>query len=94
MVLVPGNHDHALAEPWLGRLRLEGRPLGPENEWRVEAGDGLAGRLSELLPEADVTLAYPGLFLRPDVYATHGHYLDLHLTVPRLESIAATAMAA
>jgi predicted phosphodiesterase len=92
VVLVPGNHDHALAEPWLGRLRLEGRPLGSENEWRVEAGDGLAGRLSALLPEADVTLAYPGLFLRPDVYATHGHYLDLHLTVPRLESIAATAM--
>jgi hypothetical protein len=27
------------------------------------------------------------------VYATHGHYLDLHLTVPRLESIAASAMA-
>ena len=39
-----------------------------------------------------MTLAYPGLRLRPDVYATHGHYLDLHLTVPRLESIAASAM--
>src|SRR6185436_5562082 len=29
----------------------------------------------------------------PGVYATHGHYLDVHLTVPRLESIAASAMA-
>ena len=27
-------------------------------------------------------MAYPGLRLRPDVYATHGHYLDLPLTVP------------
>ena len=35
----------------------------------------------------------PGLHLRDDVYATHGHYLDLHLTIPRLESIAASAMA-
>ena len=26
------------------------------------------------------------------MYATHGHYLDLHLTIPRLESIAASAM--
>jgi hypothetical protein len=39
-----------------------------------------------------VTLAYPGLMLRPDVYATHGHYLDLHLTVPRPEGLAAGLM--
>jgi hypothetical protein len=45
------------------------------------------------MPDAEVTLAYPGLWLRADVYATHGHYLDLHLTVPRLESIAASTMA-
>ena len=44
------------------------------------------------MPDVELTLAYPGLRLRPDVYATHGHYLDLHLTVPRLESIAASAM--
>jgi hypothetical protein len=44
------------------------------------------------MPDCEVTLSYPGLHLRPDVYATHGHYLDLHLTVPRLESIAASGM--
>ena len=43
-------------------------------------------------PTCELTLAYPGLRLRDDVYATHGHYLDLHLTIPRLESIAASAM--
>jgi hypothetical protein len=94
VTLVGGNHDHALVEPWLARERLAGRVLAPANEWPVEAGerDGAAGRIATWLPGAEVTIAYPGLWLRPDVYATHGHYLDLHLTVPRLESIAASAM--
>lgn len=92
LVVVAGNHDHALGEPWLGRLDLDGLALGPEREWKVEAGDGPLGRLAGLMPEVELAFAYPGLHLRPDVYATHGHYLDLHLTVPRLESIAASAM--
>jgi hypothetical protein len=95
MTLVPGNHDHALAEPWLARERLAGRPLGSEKEWTVEAGerDGPVGRIAAWMPGVQLTLAYPGLWLRSDLYITHGHYLDLHLTVPRLESIAASAMA-
>jgi predicted phosphodiesterase len=92
VVLVPGNHDHALAEPWLARIRLDGGDFPPEAEWPVGPDDGAAGRLAGWMPGVEVTLAYPGLRLRPDVYATHGHYLDLHLTVPRLESIAASAM--
>ncbi len=39
-----------------------------------------------------MTLAYPGVRLRDDVYATHGHYLDLHLTVPRMECVFAAAV--
>jgi hypothetical protein len=95
ITLVAGNHDHALAELRLAGERLAGRPLQASNEWPVEAGerDGAAGRIASWMPDTEVTLAYPGLQLRPDVYATHGHYLDLHLTVPRLESIAASAMA-
>ena len=58
----------------------------------MERGDGAAGVIASWLPRAEVTLAYPGLQLTPEVYATHGHYLDLHLTVPRVESIAASAM--
>ena len=92
VVLVPGNHDHALAEPWLARLRLDGQELPAEGEWPVAPEDGAAGRIAAWMPGVEVTLAYPGLWLRPGVYATHGHYLDLHLTVPRLESIAASAM--
>jgi hypothetical protein len=92
LVLVPGNHDHGLVEPWLAHMRLAGEELSAVGEWPVRADDGLAGRLAAWMPRTEVTLAYPGLHLRPDVYATHGHYLDLHLTVPRLESIAATIM--
>jgi len=40
-----------------------------------------------------VQLAYPGVWLREDVYAMHGHYLDLHTTVPAIEALAASAMA-
>jgi predicted phosphodiesterase len=92
LLLVPGNHDHALAEPWLSRLRVDGEPLPAEAEWPVRPEDGAAGRIAAWMPDVEVTLAYPGVRLRADVYATHGHYLDLHLTVPRLEAIAASAM--
>jgi predicted phosphodiesterase len=92
VVIVPGNHDHALAGPWLERLRLEGAELETAHEWPVDPGDGAPGRLAAAMPEVEMRLAYPGLRLRSDVYAIHGHYLDLHLTVPRLESIAASAM--
>ena len=93
LVIVPGNHDYQLAEPFLARQRLLGVPLQAENEWPVRPGDGAAGRLAQLMPDTELILAYPGLRLRPDVYATHGHYLDVHLTAPRLEAVAAGAMA-
>jgi Calcineurin-like phosphoesterase len=93
LVLVPGNHDHSLAAPYLERTRLEGVELGAEREWPVEAGHGIAGRLAADMPEVELSLAYPGLRLRPDVYATHGHYLDVNLTVPRVETLAAALLA-
>ena len=43
--------------------------------------------LAEWAKPAHVSAAYPGLWLRPDVYATHGHYLNCHLTVPMLERL-------
>ena len=59
VVLVPGNHDHALAEPWLARLRLAGEELPAEAEWPVEPGDGAAGRIAEWMPDvrADARLS-------------------------------------
>jgi hypothetical protein len=92
VVLVPGNHDHELAEPFLARARLVSGRLEPAGEWPIAPGDGPAGRLAEWMPDVELVLAYPGIWLRDDVYAIHGHYLDVHLTLPRLESSAVSAM--
>ena len=88
--LVPGNHDHRFAEPLLDRLSLDGTPLGLEH--RFDPSPGPTERLAEWLAPARLTLAYPGIWLRDDVYATHGHYIDPHLTLPRAECIAAAAV--
>ena len=37
---------------------------------------------------SDVELRYPGVWLRDDVWATHGHYMDWHNTVPTIERLA------
>ena len=41
---------------------------------------------------ASVELSYPGVWLRDDVWATHGHYLDVHATLPTFERLAAGVM--
>jgi predicted phosphodiesterase len=92
VTIVPGNHDHQLVEPWLERLRIEGAVLSPDWSGDPE-GSPLAAELARTLPDSEVRLAYPGLHLRPDVYALHGHYLDLHMTVPRIESVLSQVMA-
>jgi predicted phosphodiesterase len=92
VVLVAGNHDHRVVEPLLDGLRLDGRELGLE--WTAEAGESpLGAEIARLLPESDVSLAYPGLRVRSDVYALHGHHLDMHMTVPRVESVIGSALA-
>jgi hypothetical protein len=93
IVLVPGNHDHALVAPWLERRRRDGAPpplgLAEQATW---AADDAAGALAEAARPARLALAYPGVWLRDDVYATHGHYLDRHITVPTIERLSAGAM--
>jgi predicted phosphodiesterase len=92
LVMVPGNHDHQLVSPALERARLEGAgPLTLAEAFAPGPGD-LAERVAAHMPRTEVELAYPGIWLRDDVYATHGHYLDVHLSVPRIECIAAGAV--
>jgi predicted phosphodiesterase len=86
VVLVPGNHDHQLLAPWLESRRLEG-DASLELEQISQPVSGPAAALAERLGRAEFALAYPGLWLRPDVYATHGHYLDCHVTVPTFERL-------
>jgi predicted phosphodiesterase len=92
VLVVPGNHDHHLADAFLDRLRLEDATLGLEQLVAASGHPGLLGRLAEMLGGADLKLAYPGAWLREDVYATHGHQVDVHMSVPRPEAIMASAM--
>jgi hypothetical protein len=85
---VPGNHDYALAAPWLDHRT---RPLGLETRVKPQTASPLARHVAAWLG-APVEVAYPGVWLRDDVYALHGHYLDPHGTVPTFERLAAGAM--
>src|SRR3954451_9818805 len=95
LVLVAGNHDHGLVAGWIdGRLQTEPPGfLGLEQRIAPRDAGPLAARLADRAAPARMTVAYPGLWLRDDVYAIHGHYSDLHTTVPTFERLAAGAMA-
>jgi hypothetical protein len=94
LVLVPGNHDHALLSRWLeGRAeRADTPPLALEQRFDPAEASPAAATLAGWLGGSRVSMAYPGLWLRDDVYATHGHYLDCHSTLPTFERLAAGAM--
>jgi len=89
VLLVPGNHDHRLAEPLLEGGALQGRRLGLEQ--RAGPAGEATTRIAAWLGGAELEIAYPGAWLREDVYATHGHYMDCHMSLPRLECVAAAA---
>jgi hypothetical protein len=94
VVVVAGNHDHALIEPWLERRSELSMPAPLSAEQRLEAtaASPMMAQLAEWAAPARLAVAYPGLWVRPDVYATHGHYLDCHLTIPTLERLGIGAM--
>jgi predicted phosphodiesterase len=90
VVMVPGNHDHRLAEELLERHSL-GNPRRLGLEHRFEPSTDLAAAIAERVRPAQLSLAYPGLRLREDVWATHGHYLDCHMAIPTIECLSAAA---
>lgn len=91
VLLAPGNHDHHLLEDWLVRRRLDGTaPLRLEE--RASVGESGPLKAAAAALGERVELAYPGVWVRPDVYATHGHYLDRHLTIPTFERLALAAV--
>jgi hypothetical protein len=89
VVVVPGNHDHALLRGWLERR--DHAPLGLESAVDWDPRDTLGALVDSLAP-ARVRVAYPGVWLREDVYAIHGHYGDRHNTVPIVERLGAGLM--
>jgi hypothetical protein len=95
LLMLAGNHDHGLVAGWID-ARLQSEPsgfLGLSEPVEPAAAGPLAQRLEELAAPAHLRIAYPGAWLRDDVYALHGHYVDLHSTVPTFERLAAGAMA-
>jgi predicted phosphodiesterase len=93
IVIVPGNHDYQLVESLLDRARVEGRAGPLSLVWEIAPGaPGLLDLIARWTKRAEVLVAYPGVWIRPDVYATHGHYLDCHMTVPRPECLLAALM--
>jgi UDP-2,3-diacylglucosamine pyrophosphatase LpxH len=72
IVLVPGNHDHALISEW---ARRQGRGLGREALVPSDASPALARVVRELgFAGAPVEVRYPGVWLGDRIWATHGHY--------------------
>ena len=95
LVITAGNHDHLTVCSWLDARALRKpapEPLGLEQ--RIDPADAspLLGRIAQWAAPARVSVAYPGLWVRPDVYAMHGHFLDAHLTIPTLERIGVGVM--
>jgi predicted phosphodiesterase len=88
VLIVPGNHDPHMLEAWFAAGRRDGSgPLALEERAAPELG-GPTVALARRMGRARVELAYPGVWVRDDVYATHGHYLDRHLTIPTFERLA------
>lgn len=75
IVLVPGNHDGVMVRDW---VRARGSALGLDDPVPVDATP-LLGAVTAMLAPARVRVTYPGFWVREDVWATHGHYLDRHL---------------
>ncbi len=86
IILVPGNHDYQFVAPWLeGRALRGAKPLRLSEKARVDQWP--ASEFRKAMKDAELRIAYPGVWLRDDVYAMHGHYLDRHLTIPTFERL-------
>ncbi|MBV8943150.1 MAG: metallophosphoesterase family protein [Solirubrobacterales bacterium] len=94
VVIVAGNHDHGLLAPWLERRASAPLARSLELETAVDWREGeLLDALAAALEPARLRAVYPGVWLRDDVYATHGHYSDRHSTVPLFERVGAGLVA-
>ena len=91
VTLVPGNHDYQLAGPLIERLRIERGALEPQTV-DEPCAEGPLGAVAAAFTRSELRIAYPGVWIRDDVFATHGHYLDVHNTVPTFERLAIGAV--
>lgn len=78
IILVPGNHDGPLVRSW---VRRDPSRLTVDTRVPADATPALE-RLTGWLSPARVEVRYPGVWLAPGIWATHGHYIDGHLAPP------------
>ena len=75
LLLLPGNHDHALVREW---AQAVGPGLARENVVPPDSGELLA-RMVSWLEATRVEVHYPGVWLGERIWAHHGHYLNHYL---------------
>ncbi|MBJ7470936.1 MAG: metallophosphoesterase family protein [Solirubrobacteraceae bacterium] len=94
IVIVPGNHDWALIEGWNARRAAleEGPPPMGLDEVITAVQASEAAAAIETAMKRPIEFRYPGLWVEDGIYATHGHYLDVHALLPTVERLGAGAL--
>lgn len=75
VLVVAGNHDHALVADWTHEL---GAALERDNLVPLDATPWLE-RFMSWFEATNAEVHYPGLWLSERIWATHGHYLNHYL---------------
>ena len=65
LVVLAGNHDHALIEPWLSQRGEQDRPAALEVEQLIAPAEAspMLGRIAEWAAPSRTLAAYPGLWV-------------------------------
>lgn len=90
VLVTAGNHDYSMVAPYLD---YASDPLGLETKVPLQLASPIARGVIETLGADRTELVYPGVWVRADVYAMHGHYSDFHTTFPLFERLVAGVMA-
>ncbi len=78
VLLLAGNHDHALVRPWIHEQERAGRQLPHTARVPLSSNPDLRA-IAKWVRPASFEVRYPGADLGDGVWAHHGHYLDRHL---------------
>ncbi len=87
VIYVPGNHDHRMLGQWLERPEEPDADPATALDALVDTPHPAVDSIAGWLGDARFEVRYPGVWVREDVYATHGHYVDSHVTLPTIERL-------
>lgn len=88
IIVLAGNHDHALVRGWLRERRELDKPLSATESVPHEATKLLQKVVGYLSAErTSVRVHYPGVWLSKDVFAHHGHYLERQLSTSTIARV-------